>query len=351
MAFDGITIAALTDELNTRLSQGHIRKIAQPEADELLLTIQTPAPARETLRLKLSANASLPLLYLTSENKPSPLTAPNFCMLLRKHLSGSAITGVTQEGMERVVRIHLSGKNELGDEVAYSLVIEIMGKHSNIIFLNESDKIIDSIKHVNSLMSSVREVLPGRDYFIPNTMEKLSPDNVSIKDWNQTIFNKPTSVAKAIAGSMSGISQIMAQELCYRAGIDGDAPTASLNGNDRSALMDEFRSMMQILSGHEFSPVIYYENDVPKEFSVVSMKLFDGLHSESDTSPSAIVERFYREKDSMTRIRSKSAELKSTVQTHFERTAKKLGILKKQLADTEKKDKYQIYGELITTYG
>ena len=164
--------------------------------------------------------------------------------------------------MERVVRIHLSGKNELGDEVAYSLVIEIMGKHSNIIFLNESDKIIDSIKHVNSLMSSVREVLPGRDYFIPNTMEKLSPDNVSIKDWNQTIFNKPTSVAKAIAGSMSGISQIMAQELCYRAGIDGDAPTASLNGNDRSALMDEFRSMMQILSGHEFSPVIYYKTSI-----------------------------------------------------------------------------------------
>ncbi len=359
MAFDGITIAALTKELDNRLSQGHIRKIAQPEADELLLTIQSPArettdpsvPKRETMRLKLSANASLPLIYLTSDNKPSPLTAPNFCMLLRKHLSGAKITNVTQEGLERVVRIHLSGKNELGDDVTYSLVIEIMGKHSNIIFLNQDEKIIDSIKHVNSLMSSVREVLPGREYFIPNTMDKVSPSDVSIEDWNQFIFSKPTTVAKAIAGSMSGISQLMAQELCERAGVDGDAPTASLNGNDRSALMESFRRLMKQVDEGIFTPVIYYDDDSPKEFSVITMKLFDGLHSEEDSSPSSIVERFYREKDSMTRIRSKSAELKNTVQTHFDRVAKKLGILHKQLKDTEKKDKYQIYGELITTYG
>ncbi|MEE3467275.1 MAG: NFACT RNA binding domain-containing protein [Eubacterium sp.] len=359
MAFDGITIAALTDELNSRLAQGHIRKIAQPEADELLLTIQSPAkenadpegPKRETMRLKLSANASLPLLYLTSENKPSPLTAPNFCMLLRKHLSGARITDVRQEGLERVVRINLSSKNELGDDVSYSLVIEIMGKHSNIIFLNESDRIIDSIKHVNSLMSSVREVLPGRDYFIPNTLDKLSPSDVTIENWNQGIFSKPTSVAKAVAGSMSGISQLMAQELCLRAGIDGDAPTASLNGNDRSALMDAFRDLMKQVSEGTFVPTIYYDEDIPKEFSVVPMTIFDGLRSEQDNSPSVIVERFYREKDSMTRIRSKSAELKSTVQTCFDRTAKKLGILHKQITDTEKKDKYKVYGELITTYG
>ena len=108
---------------------------------------------------------------------------------------------------------------------------------------------------------------------------------------------------------------------------------------------------MGILDEHRFSPVIYYDNEIPKEFAVVPMKLFEGLHAEQEESPSAVVERFYHEKDSMTRIRSKSAELKSTVQTHFERTAKKLGILKKQLADTEKKDKYKVYGELITTYG
>ena len=140
MAFDGLTVAALADELDRRLNQAHIRKIAQPEPDELILTVQTPAfkddavAKRETLRLKLSANASLPLIYLTGENKTSPLTAPNFCMLLRKHISGAKITGVDQVGFERVVRINLASKNELGDDVNYSLMTEIMGKHSNIIF-------------------------------------------------------------------------------------------------------------------------------------------------------------------------------------------------------------------------
>lgn len=347
MAFDGITIAALTDEMNRRLKDGHIKKIAQPEPDELLLTIS----GRENLRLKLSANASLPLLYLTTENKPSPLTAPVFCMLLRKHLSGARIMKITQEDLERVVRLHLTTKNELGDDVSYSLVIEIMGKHSNIIFLNQEDGIIDSIKHVNSLMSSVREVLPGREYFIPNTLEKKSPMDITTDDWNGIIFKKPMSVAKAIAGSMSGISQTMAQELCYRAHLDGDAPVQSLNGNDRSALMEAFRELMQEVQSGHFSPVLYYEEEIPREFSVVPLTIYKNLRHEEDSSPSAIVERFYHEKDALTRIRSKSADLKTTVQTHFDRVAKKLGILHKQLQDTEKMDRYKVYGELVNTYG
>ncbi len=377
MAFDGITISALVNELKYNLIDGHIKKIAQPEPDELTLTIQAPfgiskigpksdnnttdadennsdtstQKKRQTLRLKLSANASLPLLYLTGENKTSPLTAPNFCMLLRKHISGARITDIRQEGLERVVRFVLSTKNELLDDVSYALVIEIMGKHSNIIFLDDKDMVIDSIKHVNGLMSSVREVLPGREYFIPNTLDKKNPNEITTEYWNHDIFTKPSSIAKAISGSMSGISLIMAQEMCYRADIDGDAPTASLNGNERSRLMQIYRDIMSMVSEDVFEPVIYYDNEVPKEFSMIRLSMYDSLASEAMDSPSAVVERFYSEKDSLTRIRAKSSDLKNTVQTHFERTAKKLDILQKQIKDTEKRDKYKVYGELINTYG
>ena len=134
MAFDGFTMAALTKELSDKLTEGRLQKIAQPEPDELLLTVKNN---RTNFRLVLSASPSLPLIYLTGEPKTSPLTAPNFCMLLRKHLNGARITGISQYGLERVMKIELENLNELGDLVNKSLVVEIMGKHSNIIFLSE----------------------------------------------------------------------------------------------------------------------------------------------------------------------------------------------------------------------
>ena len=172
MAFDGITIANITKELKTLLTGGRIRKIAQPENDELILTIKS---TEGTFRLLISASASLPLIYLTESNKPSPLTAPNFCMLLRKHIENGRITCISQPGLERIIRFDIEHLDELGDLRQKTLVVEIMGKHSNIIFCDENNRIIDSIKHVSSQMSAVREVLPGRTYFIPETTEKADP--------------------------------------------------------------------------------------------------------------------------------------------------------------------------------
>ena len=172
MAFDGITIAGVVSELNHTILGGRIYKIAQPESDELLLTVKNNSTQ---YRLLLSADASLPLIYLTEQNKQSPMTAPGFCMLLRKHLQNARITAVTQPGLERIVHLHLEHLNELGDICHKKLIVEIMGKHSNIIFCDDNDKIIDSIKHVSGMVSSVREVLPGRDYFIPHTQDKQDP--------------------------------------------------------------------------------------------------------------------------------------------------------------------------------
>ncbi len=171
MAFDGIVIANLVSELNQVVLHARIYKIAQPEKDALLLTLKSSCGQK---RLFLSASASLPLIYLTDTNKPSPMTAPNFCMLLRKHIANGRIVKIWQPQMERIIHFEIEHLDDLGDVRKKTLTIELMGKHSNLIFTDEKNRIIDSIKHVSAQVSSVREVLPGRDYFIP-TQGKLNP--------------------------------------------------------------------------------------------------------------------------------------------------------------------------------
>lgn len=186
MAFDGITIAAMVSELNKNLSGGRINKIAQPESDELLITGKG---ANGQKRLLLSASASLPLIYFTGKNRISPLTAPNFCMLLRKHIGSARITAIRQPGLERVVEFELEHLNELGDVCHKVLIMELMGKHSNIIFCDDNNMILDSIKHVSCNVSSVREVLPGRPYFIPTLRTSWIllpfPERISWKSMRQ----------------------------------------------------------------------------------------------------------------------------------------------------------------------
>lgn len=348
MAFDGFTMAALTKELSDKLTEGRLQKIAQPEPDELLLTIKNN---RTNFRLVLSASPSLPLIYLTEEPKTSPLTAPNFCMLLRKHLNGARITGVSQYGLERVMKIELENLNELGDLVNKSLVVEIMGKHSNIIFLDEAGQIIDSIKHVSSLVSSVREVLPGRNYFIPNTKDKHNPYELTTEQWMQEVVRQPVNVAKGLCNYFTGFSYTLAHEIAFRCHIDGDAPFASLTGNQLSNLLNKLRELLDQSKKGLFAPEIVFEGKEPMEFAAFPLTMYDTLEHRPQDSMSAAVETFYREKETIQRIRQKSTDLRKNVTTLLERNRKKRGIQEKQLRDTEKRDRYKIYGELIHTYG
>lgn len=207
MAFDGITIANMVKEFQDTIVGGKINKIAQPEADELLITIKSN---KTQYRLLISASASLPLIYFTDKNKTSPLTAPNFCMLLRKHIGSGRIVSVTQPDMERAIEFEIEHLNELGDLCHKILVVEIMGKHSNIIFLNEERMILDSIKHISGNVSSVREVLPGRAYFLPKTQEKYNPMTVSEEDFSQSVCEKPVNLSKALYTSLTGIRIVRA---------------------------------------------------------------------------------------------------------------------------------------------
>ena len=348
MAFDGITVSAITHELQETLTGGRIAKIAQPEADELLLTIKSSKGQR---RLYISASASLPLIYLTDENKPSPMTAPNFCMLLRKHVGNGKITGISQPGLERIIMMDIEHLDELGDLRKKRLIIEIMGKHSNIIFCDEQGMIIDSIKHVSAQMSSVREVLPGRKYFIPDTMQKHDPLSTGEDIFKEALKEKPMPVSKAIYTSFTGISPVVAEEICYLAGLDSRIPASELDTDILTHLYRQFTYYLDEIRQKDYRPVIYYKDRTPVEFNAVKLSHYENYEQESFDSISKVLSTYYATRNTITRIRQKSADLRHVVQTALERNHKKYDLQSRQLKDTEKREKYKIYGELINTYG
>ena len=349
MAFDGITIAAMVRELNNNLAGGRINKIAQPEGDELMITARGTEGQK---RLLLSASASLPLIYFTEKNKISPLTAPNFCMLLRKHIGSARIAGIRQPGLERVVEFDLEHLNELGDPCKKVLILELMGKHSNLIFCDDKNMILDSIKHVSSHMSSVREVLPGREYFITKTQDKWDPLTITQEEFLEKVCKKPVSAAKALYSSLTGLSPVIAEELCYRASVDGNDSILSLNEISCIHLYHTLQRMMEDVKEGNFTPNIIYRGEEPVEYGVFLFQQYGPeYHSVAFDSVSSMLETYYASKNILTRIRQKSADLRKIVQTALERNRKKLILQQKQMKDTAKKEKYRVYGELINTYG
>ena len=360
MALDGIVIASLISELDDKLTGGRITKIAQPEKDELLLTIkqsktdENNKTIRTQNRLTISVNPSLPLMYLVDDNKQSPMTAPTFCMVLRKHLTNCKIISIRQIGLERVIRMELEHLNEMGDICRKFLIIELMGKHSNIIFCDENDKIIDSIKHISLLISSVREVLPGRDYLIPNTQEKFNPYEISEGDFVNKVLSKPTTITKALYTSLTGISPLMANEVIYRASLSDKNRTEELTEMEKIHLYRNFSNMIEEVSDKNFHPVIIYKNEVPAEFTSLELSMYEDDASYNISpcnSVSSMLYDYYATKEILSRIHQKSADLRRITTTALERTSKKYDLQEKQLKDTEKRDKFKVYGELLTTYG
>ena len=349
MAFDGITVSCLRKELAETLTGGRITKIVQSEADELLLTIKNNG---EQYRLLLSASASLPLVYLTDKNKPAPMTAPGFCMLLRKHLGGGRIVAVTQPSLERILHFQIEHLDEMGDLCRKTLIVELMGKHSNLIFCKEDGMILDSIKHVSLAVSSVREVLPGRPYFIPHTQDKLDPLTCPPGKMVTAICEKPVPLSKAIYTTLTGFSPVIAEELCFRASLESARPAGALEEAEREMLEHQLLRLVESVQAGDFEPHIYYkEGKEPVEFSAVPLTLYGDLEAESFSSVSALLETYYASKNTLTRIRQKSSDLRRIVQTALERSRKKYDLQSRQLSDTEKREKYKIWGELIHTYG
>lgn len=348
MAFDGIVISNVVSDLKKKLIDGRIYKIYQPEKDELNIVIKN---GRESYRLLLSADASLPLIYLMQLSKENPMTAPNFCMLLRKHINNGRIVDICQPGFERIVEITIEHLNELGDLCRKKLIIEIMGKHSNIIFADESGMIIDSIKHISHMVSSVREVLPGRNYTYPPSGDKISPFLVDREYFDSSIVTKPCSVTKALYTSIVGFSPLAANEIAYRAGIDGAVSAAALDDVSRDKLYESLICLIEDIKNERYTPLIVFDGYTPLEFSSVALTMYQDKELQFKEDISSVLDEYFYKRSAVTRIRQKSADLRKIVATAIERTSKKYDLQIKQLDDTKDREKYKIYGELINTYG
>ena len=350
MAFDGLMMAAVTAQLKGTIEGGAVSKLAMPEKDELLLTIRNNS---NNYRLLISAGASLPLIYLTDENRQSPLTAPAFCMLLRKYLSGARIINVHQEGLERIVIIDFEHLDDLGDLSVKHLIFEMMGKHSNIIFTNASGTIIDSIKRVPSSVSSIREVLPGRVYAFPTELEKSQPFDADIDSFIEVCISEETEIYKVIYKNYAGISPASAMELCFRSGIDGEKICKELSKSEISRLFARLKDMTTDIRNGSFKPEMISRHKVPVDFSAVHMSMYEDTDYdiESYDSVSELLEAFYSSRELYSRMRQKSADLRKIVTNLLERAVKKYDLQHKQLLDCEGKDKYKVYGDLLNTYG
>ena len=358
MAFDGIAVGALVQSFRETLDDARVYKIAQTEKDELLLTLKTKkdTPYGNTVRLLLSANASLPLALFTAENKTAPAVAPAFCMLLRKHLENGRVQNVSQPSLERVIRFDISHLDEMGDLRTRTLVVELMGKHSNIILTDENNLVLDAIKHVPSSVSSVREVLPGREYFLPDTKSKHDPFQVTDAALFSGVMTdgaeNPADIREALYARFKGISPAFATELCFRAGVDADRSPGALSFEDAQALSDALNGAMRDIREGRFTPVLYTKDGRAVDFSALELTHLTAEGCEREVFPdiSQLVAAFYARKNAQLRMRNKSADLRALVQTILSRTVRKYDQQLLQLKDTEKRDRFRKRGELLTAY-
>lgn len=359
MAFDGFTTRALQKELSEKLTGARIYRIVQPEADELLLTLRPEASrGGGQVRLLLCADATLPLVYLTSQNKPAPNTAPTFCMLLRKYLQNGKIVSVTQPGLERILRFEVEHLNEMGDLCRHVLVIELMGKHSNIILLDD-DVILDSIKHISQMVSSVREVLPGRPYFVPETQGKSNPFEETREHFFSLLSSESLPASRFLMTHYNGFSTQMSEETVFRARLSQDRSVSELSSEDGERFWETFQTLLADTAAGNFQPAVYYHlgaadavsGGEPVEYSPLPLSMYRDLPEKHYASISELIENYYREKNALTRIRQKSADLRKIVQTILERDLHKYDLQSRQMKDTDKREKYRVYGELLNTYG
>ncbi len=359
MAFDGFTTRALQKELSEKLTGARIYRIVQSEADELLLTLRPEASrGGGQVRLLLCADATLPLVYLTSQNKPAPNTAPTFCMLLRKYLQNGKIVSVTQPGLERILRFEVEHLNEMGDLCRHVLVIELMGKHSNIILLDD-DVILDSIKHISQMVSSVREVLPGRPYFVPETQGKSNPFEETREHFFSLLSSESLPASRFLMTHYNGFSTQMSEETVFRARLSQDRSVSELSSEDSEKFWETFQALLADTAAGNFQPAVYYHlgaadavsGGEPVEYSPLPLSMYRDLPEKHYASISELIENYYREKNALTRIRQKSADLRKIVQTILERDLHKYDLQSRQMKDTDKREKYRVYGELLNTYG
>ena len=346
MAFDAVAVRCLVKDLKDKLINSRIDKIHQPEKDEITINLRTMT---DNFKLVLSASPAHPRVHFTNVSKKNPISAPMFCMLLRKHIGSGKITDIEQIGFERIIKFSIESYDELGDLTTKYLIVEIMGRHSNIILTNQDMRILDCIKHIDFTVSSVRQLLPGLDYVSPPVQDKT--DLTEINETANIDFSSPIQTAdKAILSAIAGISPLTSREIVYRAFGRTDVKCSELTDNGRNKLLYETVKLAKDVQQNNFSPCMIINSASGKlmEFSATPITQYESLAEIKEFDDiSVLLDTFYRTRDMHERMRQKSADLVKLLNNNIERVSKKLGILNKTLADSENKDKYKIYGDLL----
>ncbi|MGL4800461.1 MAG: Rqc2 family fibronectin-binding protein [Cellulosilyticaceae bacterium] len=348
MALDGIVLSNIVHELKTTLLGGRIDKIYQPEKDELVLTARG---GRENFKLLLTANSSYPRLHLTTKTKASPATPPMFCMLLRKHLISGKIVAITQPHFERIVELHIEAMNELGDREPKKLIIEIMGRHSNIILTKEDYTIIDSIKHISADKSSVRTVLPGRPYVYPPNQHKTNPLEATKETFLETLGASELPLFKALYTSYSGLSPAIAQEMVARAQLDPSLNASSTSIEALSELYKSFSGICTTVKDANYTPALYTtEDEAPVDFYSLPLTLLASEKVVPFSSVSELIEAYYHEKSNRFVVSQKTSDIKKLLLTFIDRAVRKQAIQQKAIEESMDCEQDKIFGELLTAY-
>ncbi len=351
MPYDGIVASAAVYELSGLLTGSRIDKIIQSEADEIILGCYAGG---EHYKLLLSANPTNPRMHLTVQKKEAPLQAPPFCMVLRKYIQGGRIVSIEQSGYDRVVAFHIEHPNEMGDYCVYRLIIEIMGKHSNLVLISQSGVILDSIKHVDSSVNSFREVMPARPYLAPPSQDKYLPSDIaSIEALFAESARETIRTDKYLLDHISGFSPFLCRSICQAADVPESHKLSDLSSKALAALRAEVVKVCSDISSHNYRPVmllaeeaIGYLPPVPKEIhclAVVTGELTKTYHTVNH-----MLDEFYSAADAADRLLQKKANVAKNISLALERCRRKLAEQEETQRNSAGYDAYRIQGELLT---
>lgn len=346
LPFDGIVAKCVVEELSKVLAGGRIEKVFQPEADEIFINIRA---WNTNYKLLLSASANYPRIHLTDGSKENPAAPPVFCMLLRKHLSGGKILAFEFHDYERIIGMQVESANELGDVSVKKLMIEIMGRYSNIILVNSEDKIIDAIKHIDSDISRVREVMPARPYVFPPAQDKTSPDVLAPDELVNSCLSAQIPLEKHLLNSIKGFSPLLCREICHRAAIDGKTPAAALDDRQQSRLRLAVAGVVKEIADCRFKPCIIFEDEaMEKPLDFHCMGLYQYRHVKGLESMSRVLDDFYAARDRSERLKQKKSDVLKVLNTAMDRCNKKLALQQETMREVSDREKLKLFGELIT---
>lgn len=323
MALDGIFLYHLKNEISDFAVDSRVDKIHQPSRDEIVINLRS---RRGSKRLLISCNADSARIHFTDYPPENPPKPPMFCLLLRRRLTGAWVTSIEQDNLERILKINFSGTDELGDKTKYSLIVEIMGKYSNIIFTDENDKIIDSVKRIDENKSQVREILPGMPYVSPPSQDKLNIFTDDFDTVKNQIAKSKKGLYKAVMDTVKGVSPIVCREI------------------ENGLSLDDFRHF----ANHPTPTVVI--TDVPKDFSFMDIKQYGSLATiKKYDSFSALLDYFFYERVRYMRIKARSADLFKVVNTLQERAVRKIANRTRELDECKDKETYKLFGDLINS--